>query len=102
MPNVYKNLMQIEHAGIEIYEFTMQAHQEVIAPKGYSIRNLKRYENRTFKRGLMVKDVMSEMRKTELEEEITAPRATKRSLKWTLDKPAIRYRYIMPFCLIKG
>ncbi len=96
------NLYEFEYSGFNIHEITMFASMKIIAPKNHTIRLLKRYENSSYKRGLIVKDANSEMRKPDLEEKVELPRVSKRQINWTIEKPAVGYRYIIPFFVIKN
>ena len=102
LPKSHSNLYEFEYAGLEIHEITMTASMKIIAPRNHTIKLLKRHENSSYKRGLIIKDVNSEMRKTDLEEKAELPRVSKRQINWTIEKPAIGYRYLIPFIVIKN
>lgn len=102
LPGSFTNLYEFEYAGLEIHEMTMSASLKIIAPKKHKIKLLKRYKDSSYNRGLIIKDIWSEMRKTDLERKADIPTVTKRTIKWTVEKPAIGYRYLIPFIVIKN
>jgi len=101
LTNVHKNLFDIEFIGLEIHEFTMKASLQIIAPKGYYLKHLKRYENKRYKKGILIRDVMSEMRNLDLEEKLGTPKATSRSINWVIERPPTGYRYFIPYMITK-
>ncbi|MCK5001124.1 MAG: HTH domain-containing protein [Anaerohalosphaera sp.] len=101
IPKCFLNLLNIEFAGMEILEFMTQISTCIIAPKGYNIHNLKRNDGKIFKKGVEITDIMTEMRKEDLEEKMPKPQVTHNTIRWALEKPVIGYRYSIPFMVTK-
>ncbi len=102
IPKAFSNLFEIEGIGFTNSEITMKASIRIIAPKGHCIKNLTRYKDISFNRGIIIKDTTTEIRKTDLEEEISLPEITENAIYWKIEKPIMGYVYAIPFMVAKN
>jgi len=102
IPECFSNYADFELAGVQIQEITMSTSLKINAPEGSTIKQLKRYENSSFQNGVIIKDAVTEMRKTELEKELEGPSVRKSTIHWEIDRPVIGYTYAVPFIITKG
>jgi hypothetical protein len=101
VPGVFSNLLHFEYMASCILENTMVATIDVIPPKGYKIKQLKKFEGIEYKHGLYIIDAFTETRKTDLEDAVRKPVAEDRRLFWKIERPIIGYRYGLPFVVKK-
>ncbi len=101
VPGCFSNLLEFEYCAIFTEEIAMKASLRIIAPKGYHIKSLKRHRNDDFKNGVIVKDGVTENRKTKVEEEINPPQVTEDTIYWEIEKPVMGYTYTIPFMCYK-
>ncbi|MCK4998963.1 MAG: hypothetical protein KAS23_05490 [Anaerohalosphaera sp.] len=100
-PRCFQNMRNLELAGIEVIEFTLRISIQIIAPKGFIIRNVKRYEDKKFRKGMIIYDNMTGIRKEDLEECMPKPKTSRRTIRWSTKKPPIGCQYYIPFMIAK-